>query len=372
MSNNVISAGLPESQGVHSSFTSALFDCFAIGIAAVSPARLIVARNEGAKRLTGLRSQDVLNRSIDILPPPLQAVLEETFFNGQPVKQRQILMTQAGGGEDLVQITTSIAHGPGGGVLSVLAEMQSVSQAQSIASNLERLDGLAGLGVLSAGVAHDIKNALVAIRTFVDLAADKLDEPELTTLVSREIRRIDALVRQNLRGAARQEFHLAPMGLHALLTDSANLLGHLLEKRGITLVMSLAGTRDRINGDERQLRHAIMNILVNALEAIDGSGRITIATEIIDRWERPHLRLNITDDGAGIPAEHLPRLFSPFFTTKGDGTGLGLVITRRIIQEHQGAVTVESKAGHGTTFQVLLPLLLPDGLDATALSEHHV
>ena len=211
--------------------------------------------------------------------------------------------------------------------------------------------------MLSAGVAHEIKNALVAIRTFVDLAAENFDEPELAALVSREIRRIDALVRQNLRGATREEFHLAPVGLHALLTDSVNLLRHLLEKRGVEISMNLVAARDRINGDDRHLRHAIVNLLMNALEAIAAVGHIIISTEIIEVWQQPHLRLNITDNGGGIRPEHLPRLFSPFFTTKGDGTGLGLAITRRIIQGHRGAITVESKVGLGTTFQIFLPLL---------------
>jgi signal transduction histidine kinase len=121
--------------------------------------------------------------------------------------------------------------------------------------------------------------------------------------------------------------------------------------------MNLGAARDHINGDERQLRHAIVNLLMNALEAIIGTGQIVVTTEIIEVWECPHLRLNITDNGSGIRPEHLPRLFSPFFTTKGEGTGLGLAITRRIIHEHQGAITVESKVGHGTTFQVFLPLL---------------
>ena len=307
--------------------------------------------------MTGLRTCDVLNHPIASLPPALQAVIDETFVTGRPVVRRQVLLPLAGGAEDLLQITTSIAHPPGSNVLSVLAELQSVSQAKSMASNLERLDRLASVGVLSAGVAHEIKNALVAIRTFVDLAAEKSDDPELTALVSQEIRRIDTLVRQNLRGATREEFHLAPVGLHVLLSDSANLLHHLLKKRGIKLSMNLGAARDRINGDERQLRHAIVNLLMNALEAIIGTGQIVVATEIIEVWECPHLRLNITDNGAGILPEHLPRLFSPFFTTKGEGTGLGLAITRRIIHEHQGAITVESKVGHGTTFQVLLPLL---------------
>ena len=350
-------AGVPENQEEHSNFTSALFDCLAHGVIAVGPSRRIVAWNETAAKLTGLHARDVLNRSIAALPPALQAVIDEAFVTGRPVIRRQVLLGLPGGAEDLLQITTTIAQPPGGSVLSVLAELQSVAQAQSMAANLERLDHLANVGVFSAGIAHEIKNALVAIRTFVDLAAEKSDDPELTALVSQEIRRIDALVRQNLRSATREEFHLAPAGLHALLTDSVNLLRHLLKGRGVEMTMNLAAPRDRINGDERQLRHAIVNLLMNALEAIAGAGRITVSTETIEVWERPHLRLSITDSGAGIRPEHLPRLFSPFFTTKGEGTGLGLAITRRIIHEHQGAITVESKVGQGTTFQVFLPLI---------------
>lgn len=358
MSQNATTAGAPESQGEQpSNFTSALFDCLAQGVFTISPSRLLLAWNEVAEKLTGLQARDVLNRSIAALPPSLQAVIDETFVTGRPVVRRQVLLSLAGGAEELLQITTSIAPLPGGGVLSVLAEIQSVSQAQSMASNLERLDRLASVGVLSAGVAHEIKNALVAIRTFVDLTAEKSDDAELTALVSQEIRRIDALVRQNLRGATREEFHLAPVSLHPLLTDSANLLRHLLQKRGVKLALNLDAARDRINGDERQLRHAVVNLLMNALEAIAGPGQISVATEIIEVRERPHLRLNITDTGGGIRPEHLPRLFSPFFTTKGEGTGLGLAITRRIIQEHQGAITVESKVGEGTTFQIFLPLI---------------
>jgi len=357
MSPNATVAGVPESQEEHSNFTSALFDCLARGVIAIGPSRLIIAWNEAAETLTGLHARDVLNRTIASLPPALQAVIDETFVTGRPVAGRPVLLSQAGGAENLLQVTTTIAHSAGGNLLSVLAELQSVSQAQSMASNLERLDRLANVGVLSAGVAHEIKNALVAIRTFVDLAKEKLAEPELAALVSREIHRIDALVRQNLRGAAREEFHLAPVGLHTVLTDSVNLLRHQLEKRGVGMSMNLGAARDRINGDERQLRHAIVNLLMNALEAITGTGRITIATEIIEIWEQPHLQLNITDNGGGIRPEHLPRLFSPFFTTKNDGTGLGLAITRRIIQEHRGAIRVESKSKQGTTFQVFLPLI---------------
>jgi signal transduction histidine kinase len=176
--------------------------------------------------------------------------------------------------------------------------------------------------------------------------------------VSRLVRRIDTVVRQMLRGATREEFTLAPLSLQRLLRDAVNLLRHELQGRHVHLDLKLSAVSDRVNGDERQLHHAVINLLLNALESMNGSGgHLTIATEVIDLRKRPHLRTSITDTGSGISPEHLARLFSPFFTTKKEGTGLGLAITRRIIQEHDGAITVDSKVGQGTTFNVFLPLL---------------
>jgi PAS domain S-box-containing protein len=344
-------------QSEHLNFAGSLMDCIAQGIIVIGPARQILAFNEPAEKLTGLHAPDLLNRTIAVLPPSLQAVIDETFVTGRHVIHRDVLLARGAGADVLLQVSTNIAHHAGGGVLSVLAELQNVSQARSMAANLEHLDRLASLGVLSAGVAHEIKNALVAVRTFVDLPADQRDK-ELTELVSQELRRIDAIVRQMLRGATREDFKLAPLSMHTLLRDSVNLLRHELQARHVKLELELSAKAERVNGDERQLRHAILNLLINALEAINGSGgRITVSTEAIELWQRPHLCTSISDTGTGISSENLARLFSPFFTTKKEGTGLGLAITRRIIQEHNGAITVKSKVNEGTTFHVFLPLL---------------
>lgn len=338
-------------------FAGALLDCVAAGVITIGPSRQILAFNGAAERLTGLRGRDMLHRSTAVLPAPLQAVIDETFVTGRPVLRRRVVLAQANGTDDLLQITTTVAQPQAGGVLSVLAELQNVSHAQNMAANLEHLDRLASIGLLSAGVAHEIKNALVAVRTFVDLLSPKCDDSELAQVVSKEIKRIDAVVRQILSGATREEFHLAPLSAHALLKEALSLLRYQLQTASITLNVALSASLDRINGDERQLRHAFLNLLINALEAMNGSGQLTMGTEVIEVWERPHLRVSISDQGSGIRPEHLPRLFSPFFTTKKEGTGLGLAITRRIIQEHNGAITVDSKVDQGTTFHVFLPLL---------------
>jgi signal transduction histidine kinase len=347
--------GRPE--GEHLNFAGALLDCIACGVIVIGPARNILAFNQPAERLTGLHAADLLNRPTSVLPPVLQAVIDETFVTGKAVSHRDVLLPQNTGGDVLLQITTTIAHQSGGGVLSVLAELQNVGQARSMAANLEHLDRLASLGVLGASVVHEIKNALVPVRTFVEMPAEQRDDRELNDLVAQEIRRMDAVVRQVLRGATRDEFKLAPLSFHALLRDALNLLRHEFQARSVKLDAKLAAANDRVNGDERQLRHTVFNLLINALESMTDSGKLTVTTEAIDLWERKHLRISFSDTGSGISPENQARLFSPFFTTKREGTGLGLAITRRIIQEHNGAITVESKVKEGTTFHVFLPLL---------------
>ena len=344
-------------EGEHLNFAGALLDCIALGVITVGPARQIIAFNSAAEKLTGLHGADLLNHSVTVLPPALQAVIDETFVTGHPVTRREVLLAQSTGGDALLQVTTTIAHHPGGGVLSVLAELQNISQARSLAANLEHLDRLSNLGMVSAGVAHEIKNALVPLRTFLELLGEQATDAELGGLVAQEISRIDAVVRQILRGATREEFSLAALDTHAVLQDAVNLLRHELSARSVQLTLQLSAASDRILGDERQLRHALLNLLINALEAMSRDGQLGVSTEVITVWERPHLRISISDNGGGISPEHLARLFSPFFTTKKDGTGIGLAITRRIIQEHHGAITVDSKPGQGTTFHVFLPLL---------------
>jgi PAS domain S-box-containing protein len=340
----------------HFNFASALLDCIAQGTIVASASRQILVFNDTAEKLTGLRADELLGRPTSILPPVLQSLIDETIENKREVLARQIQLSVIDG-TVMLQISTRLACGVDGDLLSVLVELQNVGQAQNVAANLEHLDRLATLGVLGAGVAHEIKNALVAVRTFVDLLQERNKGDELAQLVSREITRIDAVVRQVLRGAMHEEFTLAPLSLHELLNDAVNLLRHELQSRSIQLTLQLDASADCINGDERQLRHALLNLLMNALEAMTGPGRLGVATEEMEAAGRRHLVVIVSDTGSGIHAEHLPRLFTPFFTTKKEGTGLGLAITRRILQEHGGTISVQSEVNRGTRFQVTLPLL---------------
>jgi len=223
--------------------------------------------------------------------------------------------------------------------------------------NLQRLDQLANLGLIAAGVAHEIKNGLVAINTFVEVLLQKGQNEDLSETVRRELRRIDMLVTQMLRLAAPLPAPAAPVQVHDLLDYALHLLHHQLSGKLIKVQRRYQAGPDTVSGDSSQLQQAFMNLLLNAVEAMGINGELTVATEIAGdddgkRW----VRIQIQDTGVGIPEENLARLFEPFFTTKKNGTGLGLAICQRIVQEHHGQVRAQSRLKHGSTFTVSLPV----------------
>jgi two-component system sensor histidine kinase HydH len=328
-----------------------LLDYAPTGVIAVDADARVLAINTIAERLLKLTAVSVIGAPSSQLPEPVSDWIQEAFERGNAAEP----VCSIGGEKFLAHITAS--RGGEGQVTGVLVEFQNAIAAKSITDNLEHLDQLAGLGAVTAGVAHEIKNALVAVRTFFDLAGLGENDPELRNVAAGEVVRIEKTVRQLLRGAKREQLRTVPLSVHALVQDAVNLLRHELQTRAIQLTTHFSAPTDRVNGDERQLRHALVNVLLNAVEAIGSTGQLTIVTEIVQAWERKHLRVSVRDSGPGIPADILDKLFNPFFTTKSDGTGLGLPISQRILQAHNGAVTVESEFGNGATFHLFLPLI---------------
>ncbi|HSY74097.1 MAG TPA: ATP-binding protein [Dongiaceae bacterium] len=222
--------------------------------------------------------------------------------------------------------------------------------------NLQRLDQLAGLGLLSAGMAHEIKNGLTAIQTFIELLLQKGEDRELAEVVGRELKRIDSLVSQMLRFAAPGRNAFASVNVHILLDHSLLLVEHQISGKLISLKRDFKAAPDTVRGDEYQLQQAFMNLLFNAIEAMGMSGELTVTTEIAsDANGARQLQIKVQDTGVGISPENLGRLFEPFFTTKKNGTGLGLAISQRIVNEHGGQISAQSESNKGSTFSILLP-----------------
>lgn len=221
---------------------------------------------------------------------------------------------------------------------------------------MQRLDRLANLGMLSAGMAHEIKNGMVAIKTFVDLLAKKNPDEELTEVVGRELHRINAIVTQMLRIAAPASANFKTVRVHEVLDHSLRLLQPQVSGKLITVKKNCRAESDAVRGDDAQLQQVFMNLLLNALEAMGPNGTLAIGTEMADGENGARvLQIQIQDSGVGISPENLARLFEPFFTTKKNGTGLGLAICRRIIHEHHGSIHAQSESGKSSRFSISLP-----------------
>jgi signal transduction histidine kinase len=240
----------------------------------------------------------------------------------------------------------------------VFDEGSSVSHLEE---HIERLNRLASLGTLAASMAHEIKNALVAGKTFIDLLLENNQDAELAQVVRRELGRIDGMVSRILRFARPGEFRSRKVHLHEILEHSLRLVEPLMETKPVSVTKSLMAVEDVVDGDEHELQQAFVNLLLNAVDAVGPNGKITVATRLAAAGPDPQcastakLHITIHDTGTGIAPEHMKRLFEPFFTTKPSGTGLGLAITRRILLQHRGEISAQSPPGEGTTFTILLP-----------------
>lgn len=338
-------------------FADVLRGCLAAGLVAVDARGRVVLFNAAAEEITGIKSKAALDQPLTALPSALREAIETRGA----AAACEIQIQHPARGDVIVQCAVEFERGPDGAAQRVTAVLHDLTGVRAYGGTLRRLERLASIGTLSAGMAHEIKNAMVAVKTFLDLLLQKNADTQLAGVVDREMRRINAIVSQMLRfaGPARPAF--ATVRVHDLLDQSLDLVRHQLEGRKISLHRALAARPDAVRGDGYQLEQVFLNLFFNAMDAMGPDGRLTVATELVPAEQSellgtPALRVSVRDSGTGIPAENLGRLFEPFFTTKPDGTGLGLSITQRIVQEHRGVITVDSRPGEGATFNVLLPL----------------
>lgn len=292
--------------------------------------------------------------------PQLLELIHETQSTGRAINDRKLVLRPEDSTAVSVTVMPAAARDKNNRVVVLLKDFSSTNKLEN---NLQRLDRLASAGTLSAGMAHEIRNALVAVKTFIDLLVEKNKDDELAEVVRHEMRRVDSIVSQMLKFTAPAQPTFASISLHKILDRCLRLAQHRVEGRLIAFERRFDADPDLLNGDDNQLEQAFVNLLLNSVEAINTHGSLTIATEIASDSEghlregrtRRAVRIRISDSGTGIAAQNMAHLFEPFFTTKRNGTGLGLAVTRRIIEEHNGTIDVQSEPGKGTTFTVLLP-----------------
>jgi two-component system, NtrC family, sensor kinase len=228
-------------------------------------------------------------------------------------------------------------------------------------SYIRRADRLASLGTLTAGLAHEIRNPLVAIKTLTQLLPDRLDDEEFRnkflSIASGEVDRISLLVTELLDFARPSDPKLEMENINIILDGMILLVSTETNKKKIDIIKGYASNLPFAQIDREQIKQVFLNILLNAIEATPQKGKITVRTRsFMKPGGEPYVQVEFTDTGCGIPSDQLEEIFNPFFTTKITGSGLGLSISNQIVRDHRGYIDVESQLGKGSSFFINLPV----------------
>jgi len=228
-------------------------------------------------------------------------------------------------------------------------------------AQMRRADKLAALGTLTAGLAHEIRNPLVTIKTFTQLLPERFDDIEFRDhflkITSGEVDRICSLVNELLEFARPSEPNFHEDDIKDVAEKIILLIDNEARKKDIKINRIYGKEIPPIMIDKEQIKQVLLNLFLNAIEATPENGTITFETGLINKGNsRDYVQMKIRDTGKGIQKDDLEHIFTPFFTTKHQGSGLGLSISHKIVEEHKGYIEVESTVGNGTTFSVYLPL----------------
>ncbi len=334
----------------------------------LSPDEKILYMNPAAERLLGVSSDTAKNRRLtDFLrdAEELYRAFHEVKDGGRTVFCHE-LKVQASGKSLLLQAEVAPLGAPDQ-IKGVLVWMQQLSVAQVFQEESRMLDRLSMMGVLSSGLAHEIRNPLGGIRAAAEMLQREMlssEHREYLTIIISEVDRLNQLMTRLLDFSKPKKLEKKEININQLLSELLVLHKEKMGQEKIALKKEFDPSLPSVEGDADLLKQAFLNIIKNALEAMEGGGLLHLSTHFVSDYRmqlgegppRAMAEITISDSGPGISAEHLASLFTPFFTTKPQGTGLGLILTQRIIKEHDGLLRVSSIAGEGTKFKVLLQL----------------
>jgi len=313
--------------------------------------RQVVFHNQAAEALLGRRSATALPTE-----HPLSTVVAELFDHGIERRNASVEVPSPDGPKELAVSSDRIADGDraGGGVLA-LRNLEPVRAVQSLVTYSQKL---AALGRLTSGVAHEVKNPLNAMRIHLELVKTRLAAGTQTgvkdnlDVIAHEIQRLDRVVQGFLRFMRPQELNVGPVAVGSFLDEISRLMEPEAARAGTKIVLDVAPDLPAVSGDAGLLQQACTNLVTNAIQAMPGGGKVTLAAR---RGADATIEIRVSDEGVGIPQDDLDRIFRLYYTTKPGGSGIGLSMVYRIVQLHDGRIDIESEIGRGTTMVLTLP-----------------
>ena len=320
--------------------------------------------NKTAERMLGLgagQGPDPAERPLwlGIGDRELADFLRETLEGEESVFDREFDIN-AQGRDRLISASASPLVSEGR-IEGTLIHLEDITDKRRREAQLRRAESLASLTTLAAGVAHEIKNPLGSISIRIQLiqkaAKGKKSIPVESLehhlgIVTEEIERLNKIVVDFLFAVRPMNVELRDGDPVALVTETADFIRYEAEKTGVNVETRIGDNIPRVLLDRRYMKQAILNLAKNALAAMPDGGTLAFIVE----GKEDEVHISVEDTGTGIAEEDLSKIFEPYYTTKDMGTGLGLTITFKIVKEHEGEISVDSKPGYGSTFTISLPV----------------
>lgn len=339
-------------------YTQSILRSITSGVLTVGPDGSVTTVNPAAERLLGVSEYEIVPRAISSVfrdDGGLSKDVEKVLAGRLPLTLREVTMVTRSGRTVHVQASTSRMRAVGGRILGAVVTLEDVSEIKALTEQLIRADRLAAMGELTAGVAHEVRNPLGVIRASVQLLEDAQCDPnrihEAAEVIKQEIDRLDKVIKALLDFGRPSKPTFVAVDIEDVLRDVVLFTNRFASQAEVRIAEDLAGGLPGVEADPDQLKQVFLNLVTNAVQVMgDEGGNITIST----RLNGDFVEVVIGDSGPGIAPENISRVFDPFFSTRSDGTGLGLTMVHRIIDDHDGHIEVESGPS-GTVFRVSLP-----------------
>jgi PAS domain S-box-containing protein len=333
------------------------------GLVVCDRQHVVILGNKTAQRLLGVAGNDPLEQVIweAVSDPEIAGFLERCITAEEKVKDEEFVLGNSGSPRILnLNILPLVAAGR---VEGTLVRVEDVTEKKRGEARLRRAESLAALTTLTAGVAHEIKNPLGSMSIHIQLIQKALknggpdgngsaDIHEHLSIVEEEINRLNSIVVDFLFAVRPMNTTMEEQKINPILEEIIELVSVELENAGIEVRREFEEGLPKILLDEKYLKQAILNLMKNSISAMPGGGTLTLRS----KRTNDHVEITVEDTGEGIPEDLVDKIFEPYFTTKDFGSGLGLTVVYKIVKEHLGDITVDTREGKGTAFIMNFPI----------------
>jgi len=332
-------------------FSDTIVEKMPAGLLAIDEQERIVSLNPAAARILNLSCEAAAGKQArDLLPEELRGFITDC----RTAVEKEIECCPADRPVPL-QVSVSALRDENERLLGHILLLKDLSEIRTLRSQIVRNQRMATVGSLAAGVAHEIRNPLSSIKGFATYFRERYqsvpDDQKIADIMIQEVDRLNRVVGQLLDFSRPLSLSRKPVHIRNLISDSLALVRQKAEEKNIAISMDVVPENITARIDPDQIRQVLLNLHLNALEAMDSGSRLSVSA----KKDSNMLQIRIQDTGCGILPEHLSRIFDPYFTTRSSGAGLGLAIVHNIIEAHEGRIEVESRPGEGTAITLHLP-----------------